>query len=78
MAGVLEGPQAVEDDDVAEVEVRGRRVDPQLDAQRAALAVGLGQARLQRSLRQAFDRAARERGGLLGGVEGGVCHPGQC
>jgi hypothetical protein len=78
VARVLEGAQPVEDHDVAEVDVRGGRVDPQLHPQRTALAMGLGQACLERSGGQALLRAARERGGLRGGVEGGVGHPGQC
>ena len=67
MAGVLELAQLLEHDGVAEVDVGGGRVDPELDAQRAAL----GDPPLEGAGGQAVDR-------VPGQVGGGFCHPPQC
>ncbi len=53
MALGLELAQLLEHDDVAEVDVRGRGIDPELDSQRLALGEALG----ERALGQDVDRS---------------------
>ena len=60
VAGVLELAQLVEDDGVAEVDVRRRGVDAELDAQRPPLALGEVELGLERSLREHVDGADHE------------------
>ncbi len=71
MAGVLELAQLLQHDGVAEVDVGGGRVEPELDPQRAAL----GEAAFERPGGQAIDRISGEVGGQVGG---GFGHPPQC
>jgi hypothetical protein len=68
---VLELAQFLEDDGVAEVDVGGGGVEPELDAERPAF----GEPTLERPARQAVDRIPDEVGGLVGR---GFCHPAQC
>ena len=63
MARVLEGAQLVEHDHVPEVDVGGRRVDPQLDPQRPPTLELLGQTALGQRLDGALEQAPRLRGG---------------
>ena len=60
MAGVLELAQLVEDDGVAEVDVRSRGVDSELDAQRTPLALGAVELGLERPLGEHVDGADHE------------------
>ena len=60
VAGVLELAQLVEDDGVAEVDVRGRGVHAELDAQRTPLALGEVELGLERALREHVDGADHE------------------
>ena len=71
---VLELAQLLEHDRVAEVDVGGGRVEPELDPQRPAL----GEPPLERPGGQAIDRIAGEVGGRAGGLGSGFCHPAQC
>ena len=73
MAGVLELAQLLEHDGVAEVDVGGGRVEPELDAQRPAL----GEPPLERPGGQAVDRVAGQEGGRVR-LGGGFGHPAQC
>ena len=56
MAPVLELAQLVEDDGVAEVDVGGRRVDPELDPQRTQRCELLG----EHAVGQHVDRVTRQ------------------
>jgi hypothetical protein len=58
--GVLELAQLVEDDRVAEVDVRRRGVDAELDAQRPALALGEVELGLEGAFGQDLDGADHE------------------
>ena len=60
MPGVLELAELVEDDGVAEVDVRRRGVHAQLDAQRPLFALGEVELGLERSLREHVDGADHE------------------
>ncbi len=60
MAGVLELAQLVEDDRVPEVDVGRRGIDPELDAKRAALALGERELLLEGALGQHVDSADHE------------------
>ena len=74
MARVLELAQLLQHDGVAEMDVGGGRVEPELDPQRAAF----GEPSLEGSVGEAVDRVAGEMGGRLSGVRGGFWHPAQC
>ena len=60
MAGVLELAQLVEHHRVPEVDVGRRRVDPELDAERAALALGERELLFERALGEHVDGADHE------------------
>ncbi len=60
MPGVLELAQLVEDDRVAEVDVRRRGIDAELDAQRPALALGERKLGLESALGENLDGADEE------------------
>ena len=74
VARVLELAQLLEHDGVAEVDVGGGRVEPELHPQRTAF----GEPPLEGSVGQAVDRVAGEMGGRASGVRGGFWHPAQC
>ena len=57
MAGGLELAQLLEHDDVAEVDVRRRRVDAELDAQRPSLGEALGELAVRQHVDGAEGRA---------------------
>jgi hypothetical protein len=54
MAELLEMPHLVKHDGMAKVQVRRRRIEPQLDAQRAALAELADELLLRRSARHSL------------------------
>ena len=74
VAGVLELAQLLQHDGVAEVDVRGGRVEPELDAQRAAAR----QLLRERPAGQVVDGVAREVRRRFGGLRGRFFHPAQC
>ena len=57
VAGVLELAELVEDHGVAQMDVGGRGVDAELDAQRAALALGEGELGLESAVGEHVDGA---------------------
>ena len=67
MAEVLELAQLLQDDRVAEVQVRRGRVQPELGPQRTALARGLLEPALQAAGGQRVDGVAGQEGGVVGG-----------
>jgi len=60
MAGVLELAQLVEDDGMTQVDVGRRRVDPEFDTKRTALALGERQLLFERALGKHVDGADHE------------------
>jgi hypothetical protein len=74
VAGVLELAQLLEHDRVPEVDVRGRRVQAELDPQRAAA----GELLRERAAREVVDGVAREVRRRFGGLQGRFFHPDQC
>ena len=69
MAGVLELAQLLQDDGVAEVDVRRRRVDPELDAQRPALGQPRAPARPRAGSRRRCGSGRRRRTSVAAMVE---------
>ena len=75
MAEVLELAQFLQHDGVAEMDVGRGRVQPELDAQLAALAFGQGELGLQAAPRQGIGGVAGEE---RGGVRWVFGHPTEC
>ena len=67
MAEVLEAAHAFERHGMPEMQVRSRRIESHLHAQRNALFVGRGEFAQQIVARVHVDRSARHLGELLGG-----------
>jgi hypothetical protein len=75
VAQILELAQLLQHDGVAEVDVGGRRVQAELDAQLPSLALGEGELGLQAPARKGVGGVAGE---VRGGVRGVLGHPAQC
>ena len=75
MAEVLELAQLLQDDRVAEVDVRRRGIEAELHAELAPLARGRLELALETALGQRVDGVSGEE---RGGVRGGWVHPTQC
>jgi hypothetical protein len=74
VAEVLELPQLLQHDGVAEVDVGGRRVQAELHAKRTAARQPLGEG----PAGQVLDGVSRELRRRLGGLRGRFFHPDQC
>jgi hypothetical protein len=74
VAGVLELAQLLQHDRVAEVDVRGGRVEAELDPQRPAAR----QLLRERPAGEVVDGVARELRRHAGGLRGRLIHPAQC
>ena len=78
MAEVLELAQLLQDDRVAEVDVRRRRVEAELHAQRTALLRDRLEALLEPPGGKRLSGVAGQESGLGGGIGTGGRHPAQC